>query len=84
MAGTEPIAGGRNNEQSSRMSKLLLETARWLSALLSIASIAAAVLLDIRSGPVLGLYVLFLLFGALAAMLSLQLPFAGHLGKGKR
>lgn len=66
------------------MSKLVLESARWLFALLSLASIAAAAILDIRSGPALGLYVLFLLFGALAAMLSLQLPFPGHLGKRKR
>jgi hypothetical protein len=63
------------------MRKLILEAARWLFAGLALICILAVGLLDLRSGPALALFVLFLLFGALAALLSLQLPFPGFTRK---
>jgi len=57
--------------------KLVLEAARWLFAILSLVCIAAVSFLDLRSGPALALFFLFLLFGALAALLSLGRPLPG-------
>ena len=57
------------------MPKVLLEVARLLFAVLSLGCIAAICLLDLRSGPTLGLFVLFLFFGAPALLLSLNRPF---------
>lgn len=57
------------------MPKVLLQAARLLFAVLSLGSLAAMCVLDLRSGPTLALFVLFLFFGAPALLLSLDLRF---------
>ena len=66
------------------MSKLLLEAARWVFAALSLICILAVWILNPRSGPTLALFSLFVLFGALAVMISLHLPFFGQPRKRTR
>ncbi len=56
------------------VAKLSLHITRWTLAALSVASIIAVWLLDLRSGPALGLFFLFILFGASAVMLSVETP----------
>jgi hypothetical protein len=65
------------------MRRLVLEVARWLFAGLALICIAAVSLLDLRSGPALALFVLFLIFGSVAAFLSLQLP-VPRIGRKRR
>jgi hypothetical protein len=56
------------------VAKLSLDITRWTFAALSVACLIAVWLLDLRSGPALGLLFLFILFGASAVMLSVEVP----------
>ncbi|HWJ38690.1 MAG TPA: hypothetical protein VNR86_08030 [Sphingomicrobium sp.] len=57
------------------MSQLLIGAARWGSATLSLLCFLALWFLDLRSGPALALFVLFVLFAAPAILLWLHVPF---------